>query len=179
MRWVSLQTWHMSGISGINRLQICIHIRAVLIHNFLLAISTAYHRDTCNNIQIWICDEGNMQFYGSEATILIEAMLKSILLLKIHKTHIARHLRSIFALLYVTYLWSIQIGLWIHILLSNNNMLWCYNSTIWHHNSSTMMTGNIGKFWLVNMVFWVSMQQYWRSCDHESTNQLWLFTFDI
>ncbi len=105
----------MSGISGINRLQICIHIRAVLIHNFLLAISTAYHRDTCNNIQIWICDEGNMEFYGSNSTILTEAKSRSILLLKIHKTHIARHHRSIFVLLYVKCLRLKHIGPWIHI----------------------------------------------------------------
>ncbi len=40
-----------------------------------------------------------MQFYGSEATILTEAKPTSILLLKIHKTHINRHYWSIFALL--------------------------------------------------------------------------------
>ncbi len=39
-------------------------------------------------IQIWICDEGNMEFYGSEATILTEAKPRSILLLKIHKTQL-------------------------------------------------------------------------------------------
>ncbi len=57
-------------------------------------------------IQIWTCDEGNMEFYGSEATIL------TILLPKIHKTHIAQHHCSVFALLYVKCLWLKQhIGL--------------------------------------------------------------------
>ncbi len=56
-----------------------------------------------NIIQIWTCDEGNMEFYGSEATILTKAKPRSIFLPKIHKTYIAclRHHRSIFALLYV------------------------------------------------------------------------------
>ncbi len=44
---------------------------------------------------------------------------RSILLLKIHKTHIARHHRSIFALLYVKCLWFKHIGLWIHTLLDS------------------------------------------------------------
>ncbi len=52
-------------------------------------------------IQIWTCDEANMEFYGSEATILSEAKPRSILLPKIYRTHIARHHWSIFALLYV------------------------------------------------------------------------------
>ncbi len=60
-----------------------------------------------------------MEFYGSEATILTEAKLRSILLPKIHKTHIARHHKSIFALLYVKSLWFKHIGLWIHILLDS------------------------------------------------------------
>ncbi len=51
-----------------------------------------------------------MEFYGSEA----------ILLLKIHKTHIAQHHRSIFALLYVNCLWFKHTGLWIHILLDSS-----------------------------------------------------------
>ncbi len=50
-------------------------------------------------IQIWTCDEGNIGFYGSEATILTEAKPKLILLPKIYKTHIAQHHRSILALL--------------------------------------------------------------------------------
>ncbi len=50
-----------------------------------------------NTIHIWTCDEGNMEFYGSEAPILTEVKLRSILLPKIHKTHIDRHHRSIFA----------------------------------------------------------------------------------
>ncbi len=54
-----------------------------------------------NMIQIWTCDEGNMEFYGSELTILTEAKPRSILLPKIYKIHIAQHHRSIFALLYV------------------------------------------------------------------------------
>ncbi len=58
-----------------------------------------------------------MKFYGSEATILTEAKLRSILLQKIHKTHMARHHRSIFALLYVKCLLLMPIGLLIHILL--------------------------------------------------------------
>ncbi len=33
------------------------------------------------NIQIWTRDEGNMDFYASEATILTEGKLRSILLL--------------------------------------------------------------------------------------------------
>ncbi len=49
-----------------------------------------------------------MEFYGSEATILLP---------KIHETHIVRHHRSIFALLYARYLWFKPIGLWMHILL--------------------------------------------------------------
>ncbi len=40
-------------------------------------------------IQIWTSDEGNMEFYGSEATILTEVKARSILLPKIHKIHIA------------------------------------------------------------------------------------------
>ncbi len=52
-------------------------------------------------IQIWNCDKGNMEFYGPEAIILTEVKPRSILLLKIHKTHISRHHRTIFALLYV------------------------------------------------------------------------------
>ncbi len=55
-----------------------------------------------NTIQIWTCNEGNMEFYGSEATVLTEVKPRSILLPKIHKTHIARHHRSIFALLYMS-----------------------------------------------------------------------------
>ncbi len=51
-----------------------------------------------------------MEFYGPEATIL---------LWKIHKTHIARHHTSIFALLYVKCLGFKHIGLWIHILLDS------------------------------------------------------------
>ncbi len=39
-------------------------------------------------MQIWTCDEGNVGFYGSEVTILAEANSRSILLPKIHKTHI-------------------------------------------------------------------------------------------
>ncbi len=58
-----------------------------------------------------------MEFYGSEATILTEVKLGSILLQTIH--HIARHHRSIFALLYVRCLWFKHIGLWIHILLDS------------------------------------------------------------
>ncbi len=53
-----------------------------------------------------------MEFNGSEAT--------TILLPKIHKTHIARHHRSIFALLYVKCLWFKHIGLRIHILLDSS-----------------------------------------------------------
>ncbi len=60
-----------------------------------------------------------MEFYGSEATILTEAKPWSILLQKIHKTHIARHHMSIFALLYVKWLWFRNIGLWIPILLDS------------------------------------------------------------
>ncbi len=56
---------------------------------------------TLNIIQIWTYDKGNMEFYGSEAIILTEVKLRSILLQKIHKTHIAQYHRSIFALLYV------------------------------------------------------------------------------
>ncbi len=63
--------------------------------------------------------------------------------------------------------------------LSNNSTIWCHNSTIRHHNSKTMTIFNLGKYWLVNMVFWVSMHHYWRLCEQESTNQLWVFTFDI
>ncbi len=58
-----------------------------------------------------------MEFYGYLATILTEAKLRSILLLKIHKSHISRHDRPIFALLYAKCLWFKHIGLWIHILL--------------------------------------------------------------
>ncbi len=58
-----------------------------------------------------------MEFYVSEATILTEAKLTSILLLKNHKTHIAQHYRSIFALLHVKCLCFKHICLWIHILL--------------------------------------------------------------
>ncbi len=52
-----------------------------------------------------------MEFYGSEATILTTAKPRSILLPQIHKTHIARHHRSIFALLHVKCLWLKPIGL--------------------------------------------------------------------
>ncbi len=55
-----------------------------------------FYAKSVNNIQIWTCDEGNMEFYGSEATLLTKAKPRSILLLKIHKTHIVRHHRSIF-----------------------------------------------------------------------------------
>ncbi len=55
-------------------------------------------------IQIWTCDEGNMEFYGSEATILTDVKSRSILLQKIHKTHIVRHLRSIY--IYLLYYMS-------------------------------------------------------------------------
>ncbi len=54
------------------------------------------------------CDEGNMR-----------AKPRSILLPKIHKTHIAQYHRSIFALLYVKCLWFKPIGLWIYILLES------------------------------------------------------------
>ncbi len=46
-----------------------------------------------------------MEFYGSEATLMTEVKPRSILMLKIHKTHIAQHHRSIFALLYVKCFW--------------------------------------------------------------------------
>ncbi len=58
-----------------------------------------------------------MKFYGSKATILTKASPWSILMPKIHKTHIGRHHRSIFALLYVKCLWLTPIGLLRHILL--------------------------------------------------------------
>ncbi len=51
-----------------------------------------------------------MEFYGPGAPIFTEAKLKSILLPKVHKTHIAQHQRSIFAL-YVKYLWFKSTGL--------------------------------------------------------------------
>ncbi len=54
----------------------------------LLRISS--HPIHVNIIQIWTCDEGNIEFCGSEATILTEAKPRSILLPKIHKTHIAQ-----------------------------------------------------------------------------------------
>ncbi len=57
---------------------------------------------------MWTCDEGNIEFYGSEATILTSASPRSILLPKIHKTHIARHHRSIFALLYISQMFMVQ-----------------------------------------------------------------------
>ncbi len=60
-----------------------------------------------------------MEFYGSEATILTKVKPMLVLLQKIHKTHIARHHWSIFALLYVKCLWFKHIGLWIHILLDS------------------------------------------------------------
>ncbi len=63
--------------------------------------------------------------------------------------------------------------------LSNNSTIWRYNSTIWCHNSSTMRTGNIEKYCLVNMVFLVSMHHYERSCDQVLTNQRWVFMFNI
>ncbi len=62
-------------------------------------------------IQIWTWDEGNVEFCGSEATILTEAKLRSILLPKIHRTHITRHHSSIFVLLYFKSLWLMPIGL--------------------------------------------------------------------
>ncbi len=43
-----------------------------------------------------------MEFYGSEATILTKAKPRSILLLKIHKTHIVQHHKSIFAIIYMS-----------------------------------------------------------------------------
>ncbi len=64
-----------------------------------------------NSIQILTYDEGNMTFYGSEATILTQAMPRLILLPKIHKTYISQHHRSIFALLYIKCLWLKPIGL--------------------------------------------------------------------
>ncbi len=62
-----------------------------------------------------------MDFYRSEATILTEEKLRSILLQKIHKSHIGQHHRSIFVLLYVKCLWFKHIDLWIrvHILLDS------------------------------------------------------------
>ncbi len=87
----------------------CIHC------NMGFVLNREYH----NIIQIWTCDEGNMEFYGSETTILTSALPRSILLPQIHKTHIARHHRSIFASLYVKYLLFKHIGLWIHILLDS------------------------------------------------------------
>ncbi len=53
-----------------------------------------------NNIQIWTCDEGHVEFYGSEATIFTEVKQWSILIPKNYKTHIVQHHRSTFALLY-------------------------------------------------------------------------------
>ncbi len=50
----------------------------------------------------WIL--GNMEFYGSEATILTKAKLRSILLPNIHESHIARDHRLVFALLYVVFM---------------------------------------------------------------------------
>ncbi len=150
-----------------------------------------------------------MDFYGSESTILTEVKPRSLLLPKIHKTHIARHRRSVFALYMVQAHWSMDARLltYYHSLLysvgygttvvksycdirhhcsstrvtflSNNSTIWCHSSTIWHHNSITMITDNIGKYWLVNVVFWVSMHHYCRWCEQESTNQHWVFTFDI
>ncbi len=58
-----------------------------------------------------------MEFYGSQD------LPRSILLLKIHQTHIAQHHRSIFALLYVKCLWFKHIGLWIHTLLDSNILI--------------------------------------------------------
>ncbi len=47
------------------------------------------HGAVSDIIQIWTCDEGNMEFYGSETIILTKAKARSILLLKIRKTHLA------------------------------------------------------------------------------------------
>ncbi len=46
--------------------------------------------------------------------------------------------------------------------LSNNGTICHTNNTIWCHNNSTMTRVSIGKYWLVNMVFWVSMHNYER-----------------
>ncbi len=91
-----------------------INIANQIVHGFFVIVCVWTVHD---DIQIWTCDEGNMEFYGSSATILTKAKPRSILLLKIHKTHIARHHSSIFSLLYVKCLWLKPIGLWIHILL--------------------------------------------------------------
>ncbi len=80
-------------------------------------------------IQIWTCDEGNMEFYGSEATTLTKVKPRSSWLPEIHKTHIAWDHRSRFALLYVKMLWFKYIGLWIHILLDSLTNIPC--STVW------------------------------------------------
>ncbi len=49
-----------------------------------------------------------MVFYRTEATIVTEVKPRSIMLLMIHKTHIAQHHRSIFALLYVKCLFYLK-----------------------------------------------------------------------
>ncbi len=64
-------------------------------------------------IQIWTYDQGNMEFCGSQATLLTKVRPRSIFLLNIHKTHNTWHLRSIFALLYVTCLLLKPFGLYI------------------------------------------------------------------
>ncbi len=75
-----------------------------------------------------------MEFYGSEAKTSTEAKPRSILLPKIHKTHIAPYHRSIFALLYV-YGWSPLVYEYIYCWNVFNNLLpshvlqsgaWCY-----------------------------------------------------
>ncbi len=72
---------------------------------------------TCMQCKYGSMVEDNMKFHGSEATILTEAKPTSILLLKIHKTHIASHHWSIFDLLCVKCLWLKPINLLIPILL--------------------------------------------------------------
>ncbi len=58
-------------------------------------------------------------FMDLSQTILAEVKLRSILLPKIHNTHIAWHHRSIFSILYIKCLWLKPIGVWIHILLDS------------------------------------------------------------
>ncbi len=78
--WLKNDQYVLALIVNIHELHVCMFMS--------LAVGPSYI-DICifwhlHIIQIWTCDEGNMEFYGSEATIFTSALPRSIFLLKIH-----------------------------------------------------------------------------------------------
>ncbi len=77
----------------------CLHTGLPVRCTLLLA---TWSKCLYNIIQIWTCDEDNMEFYGSEATILTEVKPRSILLPKKKKKNILPDIIGQYLLYYMS-----------------------------------------------------------------------------